>query len=846
MEDSNSLDLTDSVEDRVHVPFAFTRDHAEWLTADGLANFARGTEASVTQSQEDAYAAMAMKDTLSSPFGLDSARPTLGLSDVRAQPSKKDDGYATLETEGDLPDTTAIIQTLMLHRDLIMNNQMIYLIVDNRMPADVPHWPAFAAWWASRRCLVGPQEEATDILWVCADATTGLHKVPYYWAGVFVLEAARFLYPAQHFALIDNDCVPVTLFEVQDLLQLAHQQHQWVDLIGRARSESSSCAGIGMLLFTEAHLEYNAGLVISIGNRSKHSPLEHDTTASTLAKNLQAGRLALVSRARPPVNPSDTVISGTMFTPFVGIAMQTALDLCMVWSLYGLYMCKHFWPRPGTSPNELGAGSTIKWPRQSHPRALTPAGRARTPWVTSWARATFEQGILSVLPMLTGPCTVASLPGEHLFQASALPRNRMRPAIFHAFGKAKVGAQAALRELEQQGWETLPIAILGMPNLPPAWVVETWKPVGGCKFTGYFSGVAGNSALRFCLLLKWRAIRPQATELFPAQLQGDSLSCLPAEDGDADVESVSTPSSDTSAKRADRLAKAIESDSTQGSQAPDPRPCTPCPQRLSPPLFVPWSQVAKLRGIVAVHKDLEACPYEQLQAALAHPKCLVPGEKEQFLQANSDLLCQLQGSFMPLEGIAPQVFEAIYQRQQGEILWVTILWMIAQFNECWIGHNFPPLPSVFQINCGGLGGGAFEGEVPPHFHCTCPPVGESQVYGPSLSPADVLNDQEWGVAYGWSTGVHEVATLFALTQNPCQKWEDLGYGKAALLYQRTQHVLQAARLLPAHRRLPHQAFLSGLWWKLLSLQPLRLLAYLPVLGCLRPAGRSHPFYGKWF
>ena len=87
MEDSNSLDLTDSVEDRVHVPFAFTRDHAEWLTADGQANFARGTEASATQSQEDAHAAMALKD--SSPFGLDSARPTLGLSDARAQPSKK-------------------------------------------------------------------------------------------------------------------------------------------------------------------------------------------------------------------------------------------------------------------------------------------------------------------------------------------------------------------------------------------------------------------------------------------------------------------------------------------------------------------------------------------------------------------------------------------------------------------------------------------------------------------------------------------------------------------------------------------------------------------------------------
>ena len=40
---------------------------------------------------------------------------------------------------------------------------------------------------------------------------------------------------------------------------------------------------------------------------------------------------------------------------------------------------------------------------------------------------------------------------------------------------------------------------------------------------------------------------------------------------------------------------------------------------------------------------------------------------------------------MPLEGIAPQVFEAIYQRQQGEILWVTVLWMIAQLNGYRVG-----------------------------------------------------------------------------------------------------------------------------------------------------------------
>ena len=90
--------------------------------------------------------------------------------------------------------------------------------------------------------------------------------------------------------------------------------------------------------------------------------------------------------------------------------------------------------------------------------------------------------------------------------------------------------------------------------------------------------------------------------------------------------------------------------------------------------------------------------------------------------------------------------------------------------------------------------------------------------------------------------MHEVATLFTLIQNPCQKWEDLGYGKATVIYQRTQLVLKAARLLPAHRRLPHQAFLSGLWWKLLSLQPLRLLAYLPGLGCLRPEVQEDPIH----
>ena len=68
--------------------------------------------------------------------------------------------------------------------------------------------------------MVGPQEETTDIpLGVCGCHYWTPQDLHNYWAGVFVLEAARFLYPAQHFALIDNDCVSShAVRKVQDLL----------------------------------------------------------------------------------------------------------------------------------------------------------------------------------------------------------------------------------------------------------------------------------------------------------------------------------------------------------------------------------------------------------------------------------------------------------------------------------------------------------------------------------------------------------------------------------------------------------------------------------------------------
>ena len=45
----------------------------------------------------------------------------------------------------------------------------------------------------------------------------------------------------------------------------------------------------------------------------------------------------------------------------------------------------------------------------------------------------------------------------------------------------------------------------------------------------------------------------------------------------------------------------------------------------------------------------------------------------------------------------------------------------------------------------------------------CPPVGDSQVYGPSLTPTDVVQKECVEEAAGCTTGIHEVATLCSRT-----------------------------------------------------------------------------------
>ena len=81
----------------------------------------------------------------------------------------------------------------------------------------VSHWPMVAAWWKERIRYVGPYGEHTTVVFVPISADTGLDKVHPTWAGTYILDACVFLFPSINFALIDSDCVPVTLFEIQEL-----------------------------------------------------------------------------------------------------------------------------------------------------------------------------------------------------------------------------------------------------------------------------------------------------------------------------------------------------------------------------------------------------------------------------------------------------------------------------------------------------------------------------------------------------------------------------------------------------------------------------------------------------
>ena len=101
----------------------------------------------------------------------------------------------------------------------------VYLVTDNRdLQSRRGQVCAWAQPLANGRGLVERTVTLCRSIWrthhivfVHISADTGLHKVHPTWAGTYILDACVFLFPTINFALIDSDCVPVTLFEIREL-----------------------------------------------------------------------------------------------------------------------------------------------------------------------------------------------------------------------------------------------------------------------------------------------------------------------------------------------------------------------------------------------------------------------------------------------------------------------------------------------------------------------------------------------------------------------------------------------------------------------------------------------------
>ena len=135
----------------------------------------------------------------------------------------------------------------------------VYVYVDNRPLADPTQCPNF---WGM--CYLGPFQEITTAIHVPIDASSGLDKVHFTWAGTFVLEAMVYLFPDKHIILVDTDCVPTSLFEVEEMVRMTQscvEQATGVEPHSIRGQRKPACKS-AVFLCSEAKAENNAGVIL--------------------------------------------------------------------------------------------------------------------------------------------------------------------------------------------------------------------------------------------------------------------------------------------------------------------------------------------------------------------------------------------------------------------------------------------------------------------------------------------------------------------------------------------------------------------------------------------------------
>ena len=304
--------------------------------------------------------------------------------------------------------------------------------------------------------------------------------------------------------LLDSDCVPVTLFEVEDLWQEALRlQHcgfpgpvptsSWAGGLNSDQQDQPTLRKPkeqGAILVTEHNAEVNAGFAVLRG--SNHAPplLEEDWQSIPLGSG-ESQDLAIrkykqklvceywkvvatmVSHGRDDRDMTQSecqawIQTGLALAPFCGHMMNTSLEWAVAWSLVGEWTTRTiFLPPKG------------EWPRQGHPQnLLSPYDQRSVPMLT-WARACFEQGSLPSLLALPGDASLMVLPGDGMFQAQRIVNGKCRPVILHGYGGAKKEMPTSLADLAKSGWAPMAAAMVGSASSPPLWTGQDWRPILG-------------------------------------------------------------------------------------------------------------------------------------------------------------------------------------------------------------------------------------------------------------------------------------------------------------------------------------------------------------------------------
>ena len=308
----------------------------------------------------------------------------------------------------------------------------VFVYVDNRPlsdPNQCPNfWGLFCPWLLARCSYLGPFQEITTAIHVPIDASSGLDKVHFTWAGTFVLEALVYLFPDKHIILIDTDCVPTSLFEVEELVRMTQthlDQAAGVEPNTIRGNRKPACKS-AVFLCSEAKAEINAGMII-ITNCRLQRPHAATEPATSMAKGLLGSRQAYIRSSHPSANV-----------------------------------------------DQLASSGKIVWPRHGSADLLGQTYQTRSPPFVMWAFPAFEQGALAPLVFLPATFPIRVLPGDKLFQSRVVRADCTLAPVTHAFGGSKLRVGDMLKKA---GGPPLPLvaAMRGVENKDAVLVVVLWQ-----------------------------------------------------------------------------------------------------------------------------------------------------------------------------------------------------------------------------------------------------------------------------------------------------------------------------------------------------------------------------------